>query len=927
MRETYTWRSRISQFLAWIGSPISTAFTWFWRYIWWLWGGILLAAFLGAITGVLGNFIYESITIHKYNPVDPHTWLLLTLSVLTTYPIQTTIGLALFVVFTVSIYIAKEAHFSHDNQANEYMIKRLAHVDPEKDNIGIEKYKKQAYLKRAEHDKARDILHQASTRTDDSSGQAIGICITGRPTQGKTRLAWETMCNALPKYRWTFIKWPLEPQYTFDLIALARGRKKAVLWLDDLHLFATPEKAAILNDLPRRFHDERIKLVIVATCRDGYEGEQAKKHFQYQLLKQLVEIHLEDISQEDAHRLAEQLQQEGVQVQKFDGTPGSLLLGVERMRDQRYPNLPKPAQQLLIAMKILHSAGIYTYPVPRVQGIAVELFERDTDLRDSDVCDDALAVLEAEDFVRLEVVSIEKRPIKAVKPTDVYLEQAVPNYPSRSADILEAWSILERVLARKFDATGLNSLGIAFNESLQGNPYDNKEHAKHCFQAALEVYTREQSPLDWARMKYNLANTLLDQAMLVEGTTRIELLEQAANTYHESLQVYSYEYTPAEWAQVWQKLGLVFSRQAILMEGEARSSLLKEAEQAFCDALKVYSYEQTPSDWARSQQNLGTTYLEQAQLEEATTRLSLVERATNAYREALGVYTKQRMLEEQADVQTLLGGALRQQVELVEEANRLALLLQAADAYQIALQIYSSMDRPLQWAQVHINLGDTLRDQTSLTERATHLSLLRQAADSYRAASQVYTFEHKPDVWIEIQNKLGDVLRDEANIAPRVELHNLFKQAEEAYRNTLKVYSPEYRPDEWAMTQVNLGTILSDQAELATGAEHQTLLSQAEEALRNALKVYSLEYRPSEWARIQFNLSVLHTTAASFVNDPAAKCLALRKAYRCVQQILEVFDQETLPILYRRTVRKQNDLKEELQKYNCLGEKHARKRR
>src|SRR5439155_25972394 len=94
-----------------------TAFTWFWRYIWWLWGGILLAAFLGAITGVLGNFIYESITIHKYNPVDPHTWLLLTLSVLTTYPIQTTIGLALFVVFTVSIYIAKEAHFSHDNQA------------------------------------------------------------------------------------------------------------------------------------------------------------------------------------------------------------------------------------------------------------------------------------------------------------------------------------------------------------------------------------------------------------------------------------------------------------------------------------------------------------------------------------------------------------------------------------------------------------------------------------------------------------------------------------------------------------------------------------------------------------------------------------------------------------------------------------------
>src|SRR5579872_5942634 len=105
-----------------------------------------------------------------------------------------------------------------------------------------------------------------------------------------------------------------------------------------------------------------VRVVVVATCRDGEDELLTRAHLS-RLLEQVTSIRLGDISQEEAHSLADGLTHEGVEVslEQFDQTPGSLLLGVQRMRDQRYPALPEPARGILRAMKLLRSAQIYNY--------------------------------------------------------------------------------------------------------------------------------------------------------------------------------------------------------------------------------------------------------------------------------------------------------------------------------------------------------------------------------------------------------------------------------------------------------------------------------------------------------------------------------------------------------------------------------------
>jgi hypothetical protein len=62
--------------------------------------------------------------------------------------------------------------------------------------------------------------------------------------------------------------------------------------------------------------------------------------------------------------------------------------------------------------------------------------------------------------------------------------------------------------------------------------------------SALEVYTREQLPQDWAQTENNLGSVLCDQAARTEGTKAAELLSQAVTAYRSALEVFSAEAFP-----------------------------------------------------------------------------------------------------------------------------------------------------------------------------------------------------------------------------------------------------------------------------------------------------------------------------------------------------------------------------------------------
>ncbi len=143
--------------------------------------------------------------------------------------------------------------------------------------------------------------------------------------------------------------------------------------------------------------------------------------------------------------------------------------------------------------------------------------------------------------------------------------------------------VAEAGAARQERASLLLWLGDAYSERRRGERAENLERAIECYEAALQVYTRQAFPEDWAGTQNNLGAAYANR---ISGE-RAENLERALACYEAALQV--------------------FTRQAF------------------------------PEDWARAQNNLGNAYLNRILGEQAEN----LERAIGCYEAALQVYTRQ----------------------------------------------------------------------------------------------------------------------------------------------------------------------------------------------------------------------------------------------------------------------------------------------
>jgi predicted LPLAT superfamily acyltransferase len=80
------------------------------------------------------------------------------------------------------------------------------------------------------------------------------------------------------------------------------------------------------------------------------------------------------------------------------------------------------------------------------------------------------------------------------------------------------------------------------------------EEAVQAYRAALEEYTRERVPLDWAGTQNNLGNALLTLGERESGTAR---LEEAVQAYRAALEEYTRERMPLQWAETHNNLDTV----------------------------------------------------------------------------------------------------------------------------------------------------------------------------------------------------------------------------------------------------------------------------------------------------------------------------------------------------------------------------------
>jgi tetratricopeptide (TPR) repeat protein len=118
------------------------------------------------------------------------------------------------------------------------------------------------------------------------------------------------------------------------------------------------------------------------------------------------------------------------------------------------------------------------------------------------------------------------------------------------------------------------------------------EEAVSACRAALQEWTRERVPLDWATTQNNLGGALWTLGGRESGTAR---LEEAVAAYRAALEERTRERLPLGWATTQKNLGLALRT---LGERESGTARLEEAVAAF-DACLTVTETLWPKEWTQ----------------------------------------------------------------------------------------------------------------------------------------------------------------------------------------------------------------------------------------------------------------------------------------------------------------------------------------
>lgn len=169
------------------------------------------------------------------------------------------------------------------------------------------------------------------------------------------------------------------------------------------------------------------------------------------------------------------------------------------------------------------------------------------------------------------------------------------------------------------------------------------EIAIAAYEGILGVIRKDTSPVAWAAIQNNLAIAYSDRT---HGTPeqhqaqRAEDLEQAITHYHKALEIYTEDTYPNDWAMTQNNLALVYRDR---QRGNAAQNL-ERAIACHQDALRVYTPTAMPQAYGITQINLGQVYerrIEGDALENTATAIA-------HYESALQIFTRHQHPEQWA---------------------------------------------------------------------------------------------------------------------------------------------------------------------------------------------------------------------------------------------------------------------------------------
>jgi tetratricopeptide (TPR) repeat protein len=306
---------------------------------------------------------------------------------------------------------------------------------------------------------------------------------------------------------------------------------------------------------------------------------------------------------------------------------------------------------------------------------------------------------------------------------------------------------------------------------------------------ALKIWTRGQSPLDWAALQNNIG--VASQLLGERGERRS--LEAAITAHRYALEEWTRDRVPMFWAQAQSNLGNALNA---LAERESGIELFQEAVDAYERALGERALETDPLGWTETQNNLGNAFLAMgARLGD----VEQLERAVAALREAQKVRTRERSEMAWASTQNNLGMAL---FRLGEHTNERHHMEEAKVALDQVVKVWTRGATPSLWATARNNLGDVL---VGMGRQEINNELLEAAVVTYREALQERDREEQPFPWAATQSGLGYGLY---LLGERDGETKRLSECVQYYRAALEVFDRSRTPFDWAGAIFKLGDAL-----------------------------------------------------------------------------------------------------------------------
>ncbi|MBE8967295.1 CHAT domain-containing protein [Nostocales cyanobacterium LEGE 12452] len=406
------------------------------------------------------------------------------------------------------------------------------------------------------------------------------------------------------------------------------------------------------------------------------------------------------------------------------------------------------------------------------------------------------------------------------------------------------------------------SLGIAYFKRIFGDRAENIELMIAVNKNALEVCNRKTDPKNWAVIQTNLANAYVER---IRGE-RAENMELAIAAYKAALEVRTRDAFPLDWALTQMNLGNTYKER---IRGNRAENL--EMAIAACQAsLQVFTPKVAPQHWTLNQVHLASAYLQRVWGD----RSENIELAISASQAALKICTQESLPDEWATLQDGLGCAYNERIR-GEQAENIEL---AISAFQAALQVHTLERFPREWAKIQNNLGGAYWRRIR-GERTENIEL---SIVAYKYALQVFSRETNPYTWAIIQSNLAVAYwnRSSGDRVKNIEL------SISLYIASLQVILPETDPYIWALIQNNLGNAYVDRIQGDQAENFELAIT----AYINALEVRTREAFPRDWAITQLNLGNAYSDRIQ--EDQAEN---LEQAIAAYKSTLQVFTREASP--------------------------------